>query len=390
MRRSVSCVLVAACLYGCQHEDRRPERVADDPAPSEEFRFSRPPVPGVAPALTPLIGQLQLPDSVRVFRMELPSAIAASAELCLLAVGDPADRAVHLYDLPTFRYVRSLRPRDVNAFGGITSVAIDPSRGHVLVADLRGGDLWRFALSGELLSNATLPPPPGVPGGLGSQIVIAPDGRVFETWFALERSTPSADWGPDLPLIRQIDDSYAVAASYGGIRPYRGQVLTASVNRGLIAVIGDTVWFARRSDATLMAFDATRPGVHPVRSVRLPIFFVSVPRESAGPWRHPVVDEHIRAFAVDGGGRFYLGQVISWPTDTMSLHRPKTMALTVVSRTGERIAAYDLGSEILDLAVVEPLVIAVLRGEEPGKRLVRVYHLTTGVGGVDRRGACGR
>lgn len=322
---------------------------------------------------------ITLPDSLVGFSLSTPVALSVGgSDGNLIAVGDRTDRAIHLFRT-NGAYDRTVfgGGRDTSALMALISVAVN-DQAEIVATDLWNGTLIRYPAGASHGESIRLTPP--VPrGGLGSQVVLTNDGAVYEQWFTLNVPVNSALWTRDLPLVRQLSSEGQVLTSFGTVTRYPGVAFTAALNRGIIAVADDTLWYARRADCRLLAYAMNSPGPRPVRVVEAPLFYrMNPPREhqavaSAGGSRPQVsVQEHCRAFAVDDAGFFYLGQSVGWPETASGLFRPRT-ALTVLDHEGGYIATYGLGYEILSLAVTRDLLLAILLDTGRHKRIVRAF-----------------
>jgi hypothetical protein len=329
-------------------------------------------------AIRPLapVGTLAL-DSTGAYSLSNPVSIsAAGAPACRVAVGDRIDRAVHLFSHDgTYRSTIFGGGRDTTAFPNLRSVALDTT-GSLAVADMGRGTLHLFAPDGSRKGTRLLPGPKG-DASLGSQLVWGPDGRLLEQWFSFEVPIVSKDWDERLPLVRILEPMGGAEGGLGAVRREPGQTFTAALNRGIIARRADTLWYARRADGRLLAFDLARPGAEPVRTVDIPVFYhMSAPQEGRvpGPVGYEVaVQEHVRAFAITPSGHFLIGQSRWFPEAAPgTLFRPRT-ALTVLDPSGRHVGSYDLGGEIMSLAASDRWIYAILIDLEEETRVARVY-----------------
>ncbi|HYR07783.1 MAG TPA: hypothetical protein VEQ60_08435 [Longimicrobium sp.] len=316
-------------------------------------------------------------DGTAAYSLSNPVSIsAAGAPVCRVAVGDRIDRAVHLFAHDgAYRSTVFGGGRDTTAFPNLRSVALDTT-GALAVSDMGRGTLHLFAPDGSRRGTRVLARLKG-DFSLGSQLVWGPDGRLLEHWFSYELPIISKDWDERLPLVRILSPEGGAVGGLGTVRREPGQTFTAALNRGIIARRADTLWYARRADGRLLAFDLARPGAEPVRAVDIPVFYhMSAPQEGQvpGPAGYEVaVQEHVRAFAIAPSGHFLIGQSRWFPEAAPgTLFRPRT-ALTVLDPSGRHVGAYDLGGEIVSLAASDRWIYAILIDPEEGTRVASVY-----------------
>lgn len=315
-------------------------------------------------------------DSTAAYSLSTPVAIsAAGAPTCRVAVGDRVDRAVHFFSHDgTYQSTIFGGGRDTTAFPNLRSVALDSS-GALAVSDMGQGTLHLFSPDGARRGSRVLPRPKG-DFSLGSQLEWGPGGWLLEQWFSFDAATESGDWDERLPLVRILDPADSVVGGVGAVRPEPGHTFTAALNRGIIARRADTLWYAKRADGRLLAFDLGRPGAEPVRTVEIPVFYhMSAPQEGSvrGGEYEVAVQEHVRAFAVAPSGHFLIGQSRWFPEAAPgTLFRPRT-ALTVLDADGRHVGSYDLGGEIVSLAASDRWIYAILLDLEEGTRVARVF-----------------
>lgn len=330
---------------------------------NDMLAFDRPLSPGYV--LEPKVAdttEIQLPAG------SMPAAIAGNMMNGTLVLADVGSRTVLRVRSDGTILGPSWTTDDRDALSAVTGIASDDSTGAVIVASMGRGELIRFDSAGQVLRFDV--PPPVSAGGLGSQI-SAQGSVVAETWFYLDRTTPSNDWTEALPVARLWDLRGEYLGGYGRVQPHAGFALTAAVNRGIVGLSQDTLWFARRSDGKILAYALSNPSSLPSRVIELPLLYnANTPYESSDAWRNPVVDEHLRAFTVGWDGRFYIGQVEGWAIDSRGLRLPSTV-ITVLNRSGARAGMVRVVGEIRDLAVTREGVFALIIDGSRRRRVVR-------------------
>lgn len=318
------------------------------------------------PPLTQLqrVRTLALPDSVVSYALASPTDVAVrttgSGSLFVL---DGHDRAVHVFD-EHFTYQGSL-------FGGGREPALFPSAyalavnrdGMAAVSDLG----WsRFVTYRSMDSQPEMFSPPRWDEYGASDLAFAGNQRLLDHWFPMGLAYRSGAWGDTLPLVRTWEipskGSLPEKRGFGRIDALPGTTFTAALNRGLIQVWNDTLWFARRWDASVLVFSLSRPRSTPERVVRLPLFFHMLPpREvwyrTADLWQ-VIVEDHLTAFCVGPRGRLMFGQAVAYPR-IPNQFRPTTV-LTVMDGAG-KLQYFDLGGTILDLSIFEGHLVAIIR-----------------------------
>ncbi|MDT8436350.1 MAG: hypothetical protein RRA92_06295 [Gemmatimonadota bacterium] len=313
--------------------------------------------------------------------MLLPMMVAkAGTAECSIVVGDREDRALHVFGIDGhYRHTIFGGGRDTSRLPSISALAVSES-GRIVVSNL-GGRMVSYSLNGDPQGEFTLTSP-DTTGFTASRVAVHGD-TILEHWFAVSSGTRSDYWG-GMPLVRVFDVDGESLGSIGRIEQYPGLKLTEAMNRGRIAVHRDTLWFARSSDAVLMAFPLDHVGDEsPARVVRLPLFYEMLPpveRVPAGRPESPyaVVEDHIGAFAVDGAGRFYVAQSLYWPREEERLLRP-IQVLSIYSAVGEHLGSFDFGYEVVDVSILGYRMAVVLREVGTRVQLMLVDHpLATG------------
>jgi len=265
--------------------------------------------------------QFALPsDSNGFYRFAFPTTLAVSANGgCQVAVGDLVDRAVHVFSLNgDYKYSFFGGGRSDVTFGGsgLSSIAPAPD-GRFLVATLAGRVL-RFDEQGKAVHVSELALPADTPGVRTHQIIQGPDGLLYDHWFAGEENViRAAQWDRDSSLIRVFDASGRLVRRIGTVVRYPGVGLTHYLNRGEFRIADDTLWFARRADARILAFPLRGPYDHPSRVIDLPLYFqAALPVEYVSRDEHRVAvrsQDHLQGFSIGPDSLFYVIQDVSWP-----------------------------------------------------------------------------
>lgn len=339
--------------------------------------------PAAVIPLKPLF-QLQTPSD-GAFLFESPRAIAAlGPPRCALVVADDIDRAVHFFAL-NGRYKRSLYERRRGSpFASVVSVSLDNEPKMAL--SYLGSEVVRIAdWQGHIVSEWTMPAlsDSQMPG---SRLLITDRGEVLEHWGGTSLATWSHSWGRrGLPLIRSFSSNGELISRIGQVEESPGKVLPAALSRGFIAVLKDTVWFARSADARLFAAPLKHPGESPAELQLMlspPLFFgMRTPYEidiGDGSTPHGVgLEYHLRGLAIAGDGRYFVWvQIKSWPDPTKpnGPQRPGTL-LVIYDRTSGRYSIADPGLEVLDLQVVDDVGYLLQIDPVAERRLVRAFKL---------------
>lgn len=314
-------------------------------------------------AIVPLgtSSRLLLPSSAAPYTMSRPVSLAAvDAPVCAVAVADYADQAVHVFAVPNrYRFSTFGGSRETPLFPSPASVAF-AQLGRVLVAD-ESGSVTMLDTRGFVRDTFRLPAKE--PHAI-TQVIPGPQDELYDNWFAGRPPLSSNGWLPETPLVRIWRWRGRLLGTMGSIRTYPGKSFTQALNRGEIALSGDTLWFARYADGRLLAFSRSRPTAAPVRVVELPLYYkMMAPIEafaaSGGQIQiQNAVANHLTAFAIDPEGNFFLGQSTSWPSAGV-LFRPRTI-LATVDRRGADHRAFDIGGEIRALAATKQLLYAVV------------------------------
>lgn len=221
----------------------------------------------------------------------------------------------------------------------------------------------------------------------GSRVVFTSRGTLVEHWGGTAVATWSESWGrADFALLRHFARDGALLGRAGRVRDFPGKVLPAALNRGLLAVARDTIWFARPADARVFAVSLDSlndPSAATLTPVLAPALFYrmrspyEVHRSDGGTPGGVGLEYHLKGFAVAAGGRYFVwGQVLSWPDPDAPgvLPRPQTV-LVVYDRETRTPAVLDVGPEVLDLQVVGDLAYVIQFDAVNKRRFVGVYRL---------------
>lgn len=321
--------------------------------------------------------RLTLPETVSAhFELSLPVFLAAKgAPLCRIVVGDPIDRAVHVFDTHG-GFLHSIsgdgkdgRPR----FDALTGVDVT-IEGDVL-ATTGDGLAVRFDREGALVSRTILGPKPVRAGNASA--VVGGAGLLFEHWFSdYADPSPSSEEMDGAPLVHVRDSRGHVVADLGTVHMWPGRSLSYQLNRGFLELQPDTLWFARRSDARLMAFDALGRTRDPLRVIDIPVFF-----EAAKPIEYVSAEEvtatriqtHIHDFDMDEAGVFYFAQNFGWPgpQDVQATFVAQSV-ITAVDPDGKLLGVYVTGRSPGRIAATRDVIVATVRGDG-GRMEIRGY-----------------
>lgn len=300
--------------------------------------------------------ELVLPDSLRVFRMRTPLALAANHEDQLLAVLDHTDRAVHLFGFDG-RYRESLTAgiRDANLLRGGASLAFGNGKS-IVVANWSRSLLVLLDRESTGRTWATAPLPSGRPQARGGEIVVDSRGRVYHHWFSRSYRIRSGDWPDTLAPIHVLSFQGDQLGACGAINVFPGETFTVALNRLRLSMRADTLWTGRLSDGRLQSFVFEDDNCTETRKVLPPLFFnVQRPRELVVEEEAIIqnkVQSHINAIDVGPRGHFFLSQSVSYPAEEEALFIPRT-ALTVLRPDGTWRASYDLAGRVADLVSFE-------------------------------------
>lgn len=327
-------------------------------------------------ATLPKLFELTLPDTAPPqYALDTPMFVAISKrDSNVVLVGDRLDRVVHLFRTDG-RYLGT-RTSAAPSVGPIEAMITGTSTpaGTIFVTDLRTGTLVRLDSGATGARVALGVMKRGFP--FGSQVESGDNGALYENWSFRNVPDYSPAWSDTASLVRSISPEGKALARFGSVKRYSGVLFTAALNRGILRYFRDTLWFARRSDASLLAFAAAHPSRDPVRTVALPLFFqMTQPKELVDAKRdlyNVRVESHLVAFAMSPDGEFLAAQTVSYPTKAGAPFQPRT-ALTVECRDGTFIGAYDLGADIIDLAATRQRVFAVVQENRTHSRRVIVY-----------------
>jgi hypothetical protein len=311
-------------------------------------------------AVTPLSPafQVSLPPTATPYVMENRFIVSGVGfPVCALAVADYGDLAVHVFSLTgNYRYSVFGGDREHPLFANATSVGFD-AEGELYVAD-RSGLVTVVSPRGSIRDTLRVP---RRHDGVASQVILGPYGKLYDHWFAWRAPDYSARWPAQTPLVRVWDLNGQQLDSMGSAHPYPGETFTHALNRGQIALRDDTLWFARRGDARLLAFSTTGGTSSPVREIELPLYYHMRPPIEGRTSGHQIqnaVAAHLVAFATGLPGQLLVAQSVSWP-DGGSVFRPRTVLATLGGRASE-YRAFDLGGEIRGVAAADRWVYVIL------------------------------
>lgn len=311
--------------------------------------------------LVPLAITLSAPsDSARTPH---PQSVAfVGSPFCRIAVTDGFSAAIHLFTA-NGRFERSIPLPPIEDSLGVTYRTAIGSDGFMVVSEDTRGAIAVLS-NGKLPWRAFTPTPLLRANRFGDALALTATGLIVDHWFSAGRTWDTDGWRADLPLMRVWTRDGKEIARLGHVELFEGRSFTVVLNRGIPVVDGDTVFFARRSDARVLKFSLTHgderasPGI-----VDLPVGFeMRPPVEQSGgsehPWRR-IVEDHLTAFAVQPGGPFFAGIVMSYaPGDKPGL-LPRG-ALAVFDRAGRQLGLFDVGGVIRALAVTPNRVFATV------------------------------
>lgn len=288
---------------------------------------------------------LTLPEEAGRYTLEVPTQIALSGEpACTLYVNDNGDRRIHLFNMESGRYIRSLEPlgRGRGSRASVASLAIiDGSR--LAVQPL--GEQKLFVLAGGVIEDTIEIPRHSDSLVPGAQVLALPDGQLAVHWFARTLNTYSKDWASrSLPLIEILGSTGERVASLGTVAHAKGTVLPAALNSGILLKRADSLFFLRASDG--MLFAAHLAGTEQAWRLRelmpLPQLFRSrTPVETRGErsskW-YTRVERQVLDAAMTGDGRWLaIAQVTGWPPQHRdSLFLPRSTLVLEDRVSGQR------------------------------------------------------
>jgi hypothetical protein len=322
--------------------------------------------------------QLTLPDSLsELFQLRTPALLTAEgAPADRFAVWDRADRAIHVFGTEG-NHIQTVFGNGRNGSPKLDAVtSMDMTEVGEIVAVTADGTVYLFDSEGSLRGTKRI----GVAGEnpvLGS-ISAGPAGTLFQHWFFRHpfpaRSKSHIAGGP---LIRVWDKEGRLISQLGRAEEWPGRLLTYRLNRGIIALQHDTLWFARRADARVFGFRAGGDLVEvPPDTISLPVFFeAKLPKEfvSSSGGATMRLQEHLGDFAVDRVGRFYFVQHVAWPDPEggMAPLNPDSR-IVVVERQGSLSGIFTSLGLPQKIAVVDSLIL-VSEVDGMGIWAVRAY-----------------
>jgi hypothetical protein len=209
---------------------------------------------------------------------------------------------------------------------------------------------------------------------MGNQVVYH-NGLFYEHWFhGIEVKVRPAEWATEDALIRVWDREGRLVHRFGKVRQYEGEGATHFMNRGEFRIHDDTLWFARKSDARILAFPLAHPSEQPVRVIELPVYYrAAPPTEHVSNENGDVafrLQSHLRAFDIGPSGDFYLVQSISWPDPAERRSFTPESILTIASADGSVKQRYWIDG-IADVAITEDMIVGNIRRD--GQIQVRVF-----------------
>jgi hypothetical protein len=293
-----------------------------------------------------------------------PQSIALTgAPLCKVVVTDGVDAEIHIFSVRG-KFLESIPLGSlVDSVPGTFRVAASRDGTIAISEDTRG--TMAVARKGRMPWKQFAPPSPIRESRFGNALAFTRDGSIVDHWFAPGRTWRSDGWQSPVPLMRLFNAEGAQLGQVGKTELFEGASFTPALNRGMPAVEGDTIFFARRSDARVLRFlvDSGAANVRPLAPISLPIGFeMRPPRERIGAKEYPItryVEEHLTSFAIEPGGGFFVGMILSYaPGETVGA-LPRG-ALGVFDRSARLVGLYESGGLVRSLAVSEDLIYAII------------------------------
>lgn len=313
----------------------------------------------------PLMMQFRLPDSVNNYIMHHgTSLVALDAPVCRVALADQVDRAVHIFTTDG-RYIRSIYGggRDDPLLPSPTSMAITRS-GHVVVRNFTG-ETVEFDSSGKVVRKLNLHMD-GDPREAAGIIAVDNQGNIYDHWIGSGFSVPRSNWPHDAPLVRLWQSNGHYLGQDGSLAVYPPHTFTQALNRGALAILADTLWFARSADGRILAFPLRRSMAVPLRVINLPLYYqMDAPREEEKDGLYfTSAARHILAFAAAPTGELFFIQSTSWTTDSLGVGHSH-IVLASIERDGSHYHAYSVDQSAVKIAVTTTHVYTLARpGEE--------------------------
>lgn len=330
--------------------------------------------------LRPLL-EFRLPDSVSYYRMDGPVALSMrTGNLCMLAVGDAQERAVHIFSL-VGEYVGTIDGggREPSLLQSVGDVAFG-SGNELWVADGKASRLIAFEVPlGALVRQTQLP---SLPDRLRpSSIWVSSRGTIFihalVMPFEFVLALPAIEeWTPDGHFLR----------SWGALLPYPRGAFTATLNSGVVGGYGDSVFGLALTTAVLRGYGASGTPEGPDSYLQLPRLFDQPalewdlpPRGAGGAterFRPVLVSAHAADFAMDDRGtRFvvlYMDPIIRGERGAGDRR-----SLLLMLQPGRASRAYfDVGGVVESVAASGSYLAAIVRdtaGTSPPRMRVVLY-----------------
>lgn len=328
----------------------------------------------VATAISPAF-ELRVPqDSTHI---SMGSAVDIGAgeigDRCMVVVADRVDRAIHLFD-ERGSYVSTIHGggRDTSRLPDVREVNI--SSDQVVAVDGSTRTVWIFDTRGAAKS-VRIPSPvrPSPPG-----FRVAYNGsRLYEVWVA-PNGKSSADWDSlGIPPIREFDLDGRAQGGYGALRHFSGLAMPSALNVGMLALRGDTLWFANAAEGRVDGYALQRGSLRvPSRTLPLPLFFrPRAPLELRGPGdadAESLVEYHLHSFSLGPAGEFLTIQATSYPEYSPRLrsYQPEVV-VSAAGPDGQLLGVFDLGFRPVALAATAQYWFAIVR--DAGRRMTRVF-----------------
>lgn len=317
--------------------------------------------------------ELRLPPTAEQYGLSQPVGVVLSPiGGCHLIVGDQLDQALHIFQLDG-TYIKSISTR--RAFQGSIASVGGTGDGAVFAVGLQLGAkvMHRWDRTAAPQNALVLGDPPAPGKIVRSQILVTPKGgEIVEHWFAQDYAIVSSGWPSlKLPLVRVYSPSGELRGSVGALDSFPGVTMNAALNRGIIDVATDTIWFAQTATGRVRGFllpVGTAKQEQAVAAVDLPLLYdAQPPLEMIAPDGEAlhVVQRHLTGFAVTPSGRhFVLGQVTGYPADRDALFRPRSV-VSVYERLSGRLVVVDFNAEVSSVEATERWVIVRLYRPEP-------------------------
>lgn len=294
-------------------------------------------------------------DPALPFQDPQPTAIDAyGPPLCLVALGDSRNDAIHLYSVDgTPKRSVTGGPSAVSFTVDPASVALHPAGAYAVMSRHKQW-ITAMSLEGDSIGRwqAT---PPGVDQLVGaeSDITLLDPSRPVDHWFSGWRAAQqSIDWSHQATMRVWSGER---VQTFGPLMDLP-ELFGPSLSRGKLDSRGDTLWFGRLADAVIHRYEAGPGGLELVDSLALPLAFQTRPPAQGlrdGVPTAARAENHLLDFAVDASG-FIVLQALAYPDpdsiQTVQRWRTTRAALVRYDFTGDVTGAITLPGDFRRLA----------------------------------------